>query len=196
MYKNLSLKHLINLVAAPTATPGGGSVAALSGSFGAALSTMVTKLSYHKHKKNKRHLKLLDTYTHRFNKSYHDLITLAYRDAQAYEKVRRNFKTKHRLTALRQATRTPYQVMQQAVNNLILINQLTNLINPKISSDLGVAAILCKASLESADLNVQINLRGIPKNRWVCRTEKYRKALLKKGSGLYKNIVKKLSSRI
>lgn len=196
MYKNISLSRFLDLVAAPTAVPGGGSVAALSGALGAALGKMIVGTTCRKHQGNRYRSKIFSVCLRRFDKNYRILLTLTYRDAQAYEMVRRNLKTKRLPTALRGATMVPYQVMHRAVDNLLMINQLVNLISPKISSDLGVATILCKVSLEGADFNVRINLRGMMNRHWARQIENARKVLLKKGIILHNIIIKQLAKNL
>ncbi len=159
---------LIDAVAAPTPTPGGGCAAALAGALAAALGQMVAGLSRGKKALAKHEPRLLQALD-RLEALTEELKQSIDRDAAGFEAVR----TARRIPkedagrdqaiqeALREATETPLRVAELAAEIRSLIAELAPITSPSMASDLKVGALLAQAALEGARANVEINLSDV-----------------------------------
>ncbi len=168
-------------LASSAPTPGGGSVAALSGAMAAGLVSMVCALTIGK----KAFAALEDEL-----RAVHDraeslrleLQTLAAQDMAIFERLAAAYKLPRttdadaatRRTAIQHVTRlaaeVPLQVAVAAATILPLCAVLAPRVGRLIVSDLGVAAALAQATVQSAILNVEINLAGLEDQLYVRTT--------------------------
>ena len=159
-------------LASDAPAPGGGSASALMGASGASLAAMVAGLTLGKEKYRefaaqtemlqangirlqKRFLELIDLDTEAFNE-----VSAAYKlpKADDAEKETRRAAIEQ---ALQNATKTPFAMMQAAVECLEQVAGAVGKTNASAASDLGVAAYSLHAATQGAWLNVLINLGGI-----------------------------------
>jgi formiminotetrahydrofolate cyclodeaminase len=167
-----SITSFLDELASNSPAPGGGSVAALSGALGSALTSMVCRLTIGKKKyaevegEMKRVLEsseklramfshLVDADTDAFNKVM-----------EAYSLPRETDDQKALRTAAIQgatmeATLVPLEVMKHGIDALALARAVAMHGNANSASDAGVSALLIGACIEAAGLNVRINLAGI-----------------------------------
>lgn len=178
----LSMEDFLEAVASDCPTPGGGSVAAVEGAFAAALVEMVSRLTLGK-EKYKEHEALMtasleEAYRLRIQlleltdldtESY-DNVTAAYRMPKGSdeEKAERSSAIQH---ALKMATNIPLETMQRAQACLDIIGSIKGKINPNCDSDLNVAELSARASLQGAWQNVLTNLDGIKDPEFVEKTK-------------------------
>jgi formiminotetrahydrofolate cyclodeaminase len=146
-------------------TPGGGSASALVGAVAAALCGMVGRLN---DKKSGEHGPLHDTI-----ETADDLLwrlkSLAAEDIAAFEALMASWKlpkddpdaAARKLAAVVGATKTPLEIMSKAYDVMKLARLGLEKSKKNCLSDAGVAAFMAHAALESARLNVMINLPGI-----------------------------------
>jgi glutamate formiminotransferase / formiminotetrahydrofolate cyclodeaminase len=165
-------RPFLDVVAAPTATPGGGSVAAFAGGLGAALGQMVAGLS-RKKKSQAAYVDQLSEAVNGLRRIADELAEAIDRDAASYDAVMAAFKlpqgtteeNKHREAAIQQATRhaaeVPLQVAEMAVAILERLGQLGPIAAASMKSDLEVARLMAGAGARGALANVEINLDGI-----------------------------------
>ncbi|MGI5922086.1 MAG: cyclodeaminase/cyclohydrolase family protein [Syntrophomonadaceae bacterium] len=171
-----TLKGFNNLLASSTPAPGGGSVAALAGVLGSALTVMVVELSTGKksyqvlddHIKEKiaadyTAVKLLNT----------ELAQLVDEDTKAFNQVmeamrlpktseeERAKRTKKLENANLCALKVPLEVAGKCLSVLRHQINIAQYGNKNAVSDIGVGALLAFAGVEGAALNVKINLSGI-----------------------------------
>lgn len=163
---------LLEAVAAPTATPGGGTVAALAGALSAALGQMVAGLS-RKRKSQAQFVEPLSEALDRLRKIGKALAAAMDRDAESYETVLAVYKLpkgtpeeeKKRETAIQQATRhaaeVPLETAELALVVYEQLGQLEPIIAPSMLSDLRVGRLLAAAAVEAALANVEINLENL-----------------------------------
>jgi len=155
-------------LAAPTATPGGGSAAAAAGAMAAGLAHMVAAMSRGK----KAYLQFdreLGEAIARLATMREEFKAAIDADAQSYNVVMKAFKAAKDspngssgvTDALKGATSVPLSVAEKAAELLRTVAQLKPITNPKMASDLTVAASLGRAALEGALANVEINLDGL-----------------------------------
>jgi len=148
-------------VASSSATPGGGSVAALSGAIAADLGCMVCRLTMSK-KPSDDLVNLLQYFT----SLEENFLDLADADELAFSAVmdayHLNREDERRpamiATALLKATNVPQRVAEKGIELLEHLCVLAPLGSKQSVSDAGVAAHLAEASVKSALLNVRINL--------------------------------------
>jgi glutamate formiminotransferase/formiminotetrahydrofolate cyclodeaminase len=179
------VEPFIEQLAAPTATPGGGSAAAASGAMAAGLAGMVASLSRGK-KAYLQHEKQLSEAIARLSQLREELKTAIDADAESYNVVMKAYKSAKESadgdaaisSALKQATSVPLGVAEKVVEVANIASTLKPITNPNMKSDLTTAIALAKAALEGALANVEINLDSLKDEGFVSETRK-RAAVLK-----------------
>jgi glutamate formiminotransferase / formiminotetrahydrofolate cyclodeaminase len=168
----LSLSSFTDETASESAAPGGGSIAAAMGAFGAALGTMVANLSAHKRGWDARWaefsdwadrgqgikdelLRLVDEDTRAFNRV---MAALALPKGTSEEQAARKVAI---ASANQEATAVPLRVMEVACEAFPLLEAMADRGNPASVSDAGVGALAARAAVRGAWLNVRINLPGL-----------------------------------
>jgi glutamate formiminotransferase/formiminotetrahydrofolate cyclodeaminase len=163
-----AVEPFIEQLAAPTATPGGGSAAAATGAMAAGLAAMVAEMS-RKKKAYAQHENQLNDALARLAGLREELKAAIDADAESYNAVMKAYKAAKESpdggsginAALQQATRVPLGVAERTAEVVQIAQQLRPMTSPNMSSDLTTAIALAKAGLESALANVAVNLAGI-----------------------------------
>ena len=164
-----ALDAFVSRIAAPTPTPGGGSVAAHAGALGAALAQMVVGLTVGKKKYAavEDEMKALSL---RASGLRRQLTALVQRDADAYEKVRAAYAMPQepetaataRAAAIRDAlifaAEVPLETARAAVQVAEVAATVAEHGNTNAVSDAAVAALMAEAACKGAVLNVRINI--------------------------------------
>jgi len=158
--------------------PGGGSVAALSGSLAAGLTAMVANLTHGK-KGYEPHNKKMNDVAVQSQKLKTELLRLVDLDTVAFnmvmdcfrlpkktdeDKVKRNVAIQN---ATKNAANIPLQVMETSLKLLDLTETVSKYGNKNSISDTGVAALSADTAIKGAGLNVLINLAGIDDQDYV-----------------------------
>ncbi|MBQ2172924.1 MAG: glutamate formimidoyltransferase [Bacteroidales bacterium] len=158
--------------ASESAAPGGGSISACMGAFGAALATMVANLSAHKRGWDERWKEFSDV-AEEGQKLVDELLLLIDEDTAAFNRIMDCFSMPKgtaeekaaRAAALEAATlyaaQVPLKTMEAALKALPLALQMAQNGNPASASDAGVAALAAVAGIRGARLNVRINCAGL-----------------------------------
>ena len=166
------VEPFIEQLAAPTATPGGGSAAAASGAMAAGLASMVASMSRGK-KAYLQYEPQLSEAIARLGQLREDLKSAIDADAESYNVVMQAYKSAKSSngtatdgsaaisSALKQATSVPLGVAEKAVEIAARASKLKPITNPMMKSDLKTSIALAKAALEGALANVEINLDSI-----------------------------------
>jgi methenyltetrahydrofolate cyclohydrolase len=168
----LSVEDFAARLASSDPVPGGGSAAAVGGTLAAALVRMVVELSIGRpaHAAHEDSLREIGLAASSFQS---ELIDLAKRDAAAYAGVIRArrmprdtdleqaSRTAQISATVRDATRVPLRIAEVASGVLDLAVRLVRIGNPRVASDVGVAAHLATAAIRGAALNVRINLPSL-----------------------------------
>lgn len=178
----------LDAVAAPSATPGGGSVSALASALAAALGQMVADLS-RKKKSQAGFADQLSKELEALRRIAAELTDAIDRDAASYEAVLSAFKlphsnaeeAQHRERAIQMATRhaaeVPLEVAERSVALFERLGQLTAIATASMKSDLEVARHMAAAGAQGALANVEINLEGITDTGYVAATRRTLEAL-------------------
>jgi glutamate formiminotransferase len=162
------IEPFIEQLAAPTATPGGGSAAAASGAMAAGLAAMVASMSRGK-KAYLQYESQLSEAIAQLSVLREELKAAIDADAESYNEVRKAYRaakesadgSKRIATALRQATNAPLGVAEKVAEVRRIANVLKPITNPNMGSDLTTAIALANAGLEGSLANVQINLDSL-----------------------------------
>jgi glutamate formiminotransferase / formiminotetrahydrofolate cyclodeaminase len=168
----LLARPFLDAVAAPSATPGGGSVSAFAAAAAAALGQMVAGLS-RKKKSQAAHVDKLSEHLDALRRETEELASAIDKDAASFDAVMAAFKlpqgdaeeTNLRdnavQTATKMATEVPLEVAERTVAVLERLVQLEPIAAASMRSDLQVGQMMAKAGAQGALANVEINLDGI-----------------------------------
>jgi len=178
------VEPFIEQLAAPTATPGGGSAAAASGAMAAGLASMVASMSRGKKAYLQYEAQISEAIA-RLSPLREELKSAIDADAESYNLVMKAYKAAKESSdgdaaitaALKQATSIPLGVAERVVEVEGIATNLKPITNPSMKSDLTTAIALAKAALEGALANVEINLDSLKDEGFVAETRKRAAAL-------------------
>jgi glutamate formiminotransferase/formiminotetrahydrofolate cyclodeaminase len=178
------VEPFIEQLAAPTATPGGGSAAAAGGAMAAGLAVMVASMSRGK-KAYLQYESQLSEAIARLGQLREELKAAIDADAESYNLVMKAYKSAKESAdggagidaALKQATSVPLEVAEKAVEVAKIATSLKPISNPNMKSDLTTAIAFAKAALEGALANVEINLDSLKDEAFVSETRRRAAAL-------------------
>ncbi len=177
-FRSQTIGTFLDELASSASTPGGGAASALAGAMGAALVSMVANLTIGRPKYaavEEDMRRLLAT----AEAARVELTTLAALDARVFDQVMAAYRLPKETeeqkaqrrgaiqTALKEATQIPLRVAEQAVLVLELACEVAEKGNVNVISDAGAGAVLADAALETAALNVAINLALIKDEAFV-----------------------------
>lgn len=192
MLTNKTINDFLDELASNSPAPGGGSVAALAGAMGAALASMVCNLTIGKKKYAgvEGEMKSVLEKTEKLRAQFTMLVD---KDTQAFNEVMGAFalpkdtdeQKSKRSSAIQSATKVatavPLEVMRRCIEGLKLAKVVAEKGNSSSVSDAGVSAIMLNGGLESAALNVQINLGSLQDKEFVETTNRQALSLQKEG---------------
>ncbi len=190
-------------LASSAPVPGGGGAAALAGALGAALGSMAGRLTAPKPSFADR-AELIHSLVSRADDLRGELLRLIDADAAGFYPLSRAYSTPkdnpNRAEILRSATLTactaPFQMVEKLAACVALLEQLRDNCSKLLLSDLGCAAALCGAALESAAMNVFVNTKSLPGDREAetmkIRTVQLLEEYLPRARSLSKDITAKL----
>jgi glutamate formiminotransferase / formiminotetrahydrofolate cyclodeaminase len=173
------VEPFIEQLAAPTATPGGGSAAAAGAAMAAGLANMVASMSRGK-KAYAQYEPQLSEAISRLSYLREELKAAIDADAESYNLVMKAYKDSKAAAqpdsliepALKQATSVPLGVAERAREVARIAEKLKPITNPNMKSDLTTALALAHAAVEGALANVDINLESIKDADFVSRVRK------------------------
>lgn len=168
----MKVTQFADVLASDAPAPGGGSVAALEGALGAALTAMVCTLTEGK-KQYADHRDFVLEVQAKASALQAKFIDVMDRDTEAFMVVSRAFsmpKATDDEKAVRSAaiqkglvgcTETPFEMMNLAAETIALTESLLGRFNESAASDMGVAALSLRAAVQGAWLNVLINIGSL-----------------------------------
>jgi formiminotetrahydrofolate cyclodeaminase len=184
-----TLREFLDRLASPAPVPGGGAAAALTGTLGVSLLLMVASME--KTRTNApEEVADLAAAAARLRPVREELTSLIEEDSQAYVEVLIAFKLPRetdaektaRQTAIQRAlqlaTDVPLRTMRLCETALRDAPVVVRFGNPNAATDAAVGARLLLAALESAGVNVDVNLPGIKDADYVRTSSDERQALL------------------
>lgn len=171
-YLNSSLKKYLDDLAARLPAPGGGSASALVASTGAALLSMTANFTLEK-KGYEQYQDEIKGILSELNKALKRLYELIDLDVKTYEKVSAVYRLQKNTeeekkqreqqlqAVLKEAAEVPYEILVISGNMLALSERLAVIGNKNLISDVGCGAEFLVSAINSAKLNVDINLKSI-----------------------------------
>jgi glutamate formiminotransferase/formiminotetrahydrofolate cyclodeaminase len=171
------VEPFVEQLAAPTATPGGGSAAAAAGAMAAGLAHMVASMSRGKKAYLPYEIELSAAIA-RLSQLREDLKAAIDADAESFNTVMKAYKLAKESSdgdsiidaALKQATTVPLGVAERAREVSDLAAKLVPITNPNMKSDLTTSSVLARAAIEGALANVDINLASIKDQNFIRET--------------------------
>ncbi|MCD6531105.1 glutamate formimidoyltransferase, partial [bacterium] len=168
----------VDEVSRESPAPGGGSVAALAGSLGAALASMVANLTANKHPRGEFKDRLISI-AEKAQEVKDALIRAVYEDTQAFndylEALRmprstpeeRKVREEAIQAGLKKAVRVPLRTAELSMDALKLAAEIAEIGNKASVSDAGVSAQIALTGVIGGVLNVLINLKDIKDREFV-----------------------------
>jgi len=180
---SLTIKGFLSETASNSPAPGGGSVAALSGALGAALSSMVCNLTVGKEKYNEVEKEIKEVLL-KSEKIRTELTNLIDEDTEAFNDVIKAFKMPNenddqkdkRSKAIQEGYKKAASVPLKTAKTCEKIFDIAIIIaykgNQNSITDAAVSALMANAGVKGAILNVRINLGSIKDNDFVEKINK------------------------
>jgi methenyltetrahydrofolate cyclohydrolase len=196
MLQNLTLKAFAEELASNSPAPGGGSAAALAASLGTSLGSMVFNLTVGKKAYNEYDEETKDSILKALeitNLNEAEFLNLMEKDAEEFLELMAAFKlpknTEEEKTVRKEkieegyikALQVPLTVAEKSYEIYKYIELAANFGNKNAVSDAGVAALLLQTAIESAVLNVKINLSGISDDTYKAQLQQKCNELVKSG---------------
>lgn len=207
MYINKPLENFLEDTASGTPTPGGGSVAALVGSLGAALLCMVANFTVGK-TKYKIVEKDVKEILKKAEELKNNLSALIQEDVEAYGKFAQaskmpkktpQMKKKHTQAlqkALKEAAEVPWRTAEASFQVIELGQKLLPKGNPNLVTDIAVGVLLAEAALQSAVVNVEINLSFIKDEEYKKEKSKSLSRILSRAFQMKNEVVEKIQKKL
>ena len=204
---SMKINSFISEIASNSPAPGGGSVAALSGSLGAALSSMVCNLTIGKEKylEVQDEIKKTLKQSEKIRKKLEDLID---KDTEAFIDVIKGFKMpkdteeqkKKRSEAIQKGYKSAAKVPLETAKTCFEIFDIAKLVaekgNVNSITDAAVSALMAQAGVKGAILNVKINLGSIKDEVFVKKLSKELDTLEKDTDKKTKEILKIVENKM
>lgn len=204
---NISVSDFLERLSSDSPTPGGGSVAALSGALSCSLTSMVGNLTYGK-EKYKEHWEESKKIIEEAKALKEDFLSLFYEDMEVFTKLMATFglprsteeEKKIRAEAIEQATKkaieVPLNVMKKSRRAAELALAMAEIGNLNAISDTGIAGEMALSACRSASFNVLINLNFLKDAKYSKITEKEHKEILKLVESLHKQVTALVRNKI
>ena len=203
----MDLRDFANELSIDSPAPGGGSVAALAGALGSALTSMVANLTVGKkeYQDNWDEMKQVAVEAQQLKD---ELLRAIDRDSDAFNNLMNAFrlqkKTEEQIVerdhAIEQATKkaclVPLDVMKKSIEVLKLIQIVAERGNENAASDAGVASLMAKSAVEGAGLNVKINLPGIKDSDFITEMKSDIKNLITDANERQRIIIETVNQKI
>ena len=203
MLTNLSCKDFAEELASKKPVPGGGGAAAMVAALGAALNTMVANFSYGK----KKFIDIKDKHEELIKRGEIlrvKLMDLVDKDAEVFEPLSRAYampsaseeekalKSETMQKCLMDACSAPMETLEFSYDAILLHEQTADISSKNIISDVGVGVQFLKAALNSAYLNVLINLNSMDDENYVRIQKEKAEKLVDEGTKIADQVYEKV----
>jgi len=201
------ISNFMDELASNSPTPGGGSVAALAGALGAALISMVGNLTVGK-KKYEDVEEGIKKIISSSEKLRYELSQLIEEDVKVFNNFMATYKMPKETEdekmiraekiqeSLIKAAKVPLKTAYKCLDIMILSQEIAEKGNINVISDAGVAVLMAEAALESAILNVKINLRMIKDEKIRTELSSSIKELLLKEKGQKEKVLETIEEKL
>jgi len=201
------VSNFLDELASNSPTPGGGSVAALAGALGASLISMVGNLTVGK-KKYEDVEEDIKKIVSSSEKLRYELSQLIEEDVKVFNNFMSTYKMPKETEdekkiraekiqeSLIEAAKVPLRVAYKCLDILSLSKEAAEKGNINVVSDAGVAVLMAEAALDSAILNVKINLRMIKDEKVITELCSSIKEILLKEKGQKEKVLEIVEEKI
>ena len=203
----MDITEFLDELASSSPAPGGGSVAALAGALGAALSTMVCNLTIGKdqYEEVQKDMTLIMKKSETIRKTLMQLID---KDTEAFNEVMKAFKLpkgtdkqkEERSQVIQQAFKTaasvPLETARVCLKVLDIAQAVAEKGNQNSITDAGVSALTAHAGVQAAILNVKINLQSIKDETFIETVKHELKDMKKKAKDKTTTILEHVSASL
>ena len=211
MFKDVTINEFLEDLASNSPAPGGGSVAGLASALAAALGSMVCNLTIPKKafdKLSEEEKMKVHNSLEFCKKSILRYIELMEEDTRSFMGVIEAYKlpknspeeievrNKAVMEGYKEALETPRALCDESLELYPVLDTLAELGNKNALSDVGVAALMLYAAIESALLNVIINLNAIDEVNYKEEVNKYINDVKEKNISMKDRILDKVNSKI
>jgi formiminotetrahydrofolate cyclodeaminase len=198
--KEMTVSEFLDSLASGSATPGGGSAAALAGSMAAALVEMVANLTLGK-KGFEGHELALRKMLEEANSYRQSLLSTIVQDITAYLLPKTNEEEKRKRQeeiqkALKKAADPPLFTAATSLKVLKLCQQAIEKGKTQTSTDAAVGALLAEAALWGGSLNVLVNLSALTDKKYVQKMKKDLQRLHQEGEKIKQQIMAKVNEQL
>lgn len=197
-----NLSSFLNAASSASPTPGGGSVAAVAAALGASMGSMVANLSTgDKYKQvSEQMLRLAEE----MQAAISDFEQILAGDIEAFDEYMRalslpkasaqekSIRSQALNRAARRATEVPLRLMERSHALMVSLANMADHANRNVLSDLGIAAIMLDAAVQSSWLTVKINLPVIKEEEIARHYRSEGSRLLQETTDLKQNILQKI----
>ncbi len=205
--KEITVSEFLDSLASGSATPGGGSAAALAGSLAAALVEMVANLTLGK-KGFEEQQSALQKMSEEANAYRQSLVATIVQDIAAYQEVIKAYllpktneeekkKRKEAIQkALKKAADPPLFTAATSLKVLKLCQQAVEKGKPQTITDAAVGALLAEAALWGGSLNVLINLSALEDKKYVQKMKQDLQRLRQEAEKIKQQIIAKVNEQL
>ena len=198
-----SLAAFTEVLAAKEPVPGGGGAAAAAGALGAALCIMVGNYTVGKKKYAAYEADVLRI-MEEADRLQKELIRLVDADAEAFTPLSQAYaipkEDPNRAEVLEAATigacRAPMEMMRCSARAVDLLEKMLEKGSVMLVSDVGCGALLCRAAIESAAMNVYINTKTMQDRKLAEELEQEAEQLISVYSGKASAIASAVTEKI
>ena len=207
MFRNKSIEEFIEVLSSKEPVPGGGGASAFAASMGTALASMVGNLTLGKKKyiDVQEDIKILQEKTKVLTD---ELMNLIDEDAKVFlplskayslpstteeEKI---YKDQIMEEALNIASSVPVKIMEKSHQMLLLLDEYADKGSKIAISDVAVSAVMLKAAISGASVNVYINTKMMKDRTVADKLNSYCDELIQKGTKLADEIFERVEKKL
>lgn len=208
MLVDMTVNDFLKELASNSPAPGGGSVAALSGSLAAALVCMVAQLTINMAGAPEHRQKQMQQVLEQASGLQQSLSGHVDEDTAAFNQVmaayhlpkgtpeEREQRSEAIQLALRGAAEHPLQVARECLRILHCCREAVQYGNPNALSDAGVGALMAHSGVMGALFNVAINLASIKDPEFRERLQADKDRMMREADGLRQEVMSALAARL
>ena len=197
---------LIDEVSRDSPAPGGGSVAAMSGSLGVALGVMVANLCVSK-AGFEEHSKELGKIAEDGQEIKEFLVNAIDEDTNAFDKVikamrmpndsdsEKEIRAEKMQEGYKSAAEVPLEVVEYCYRALNTCDRISKIMDDSMASDVGSGAQMSIAGARAAAYNVKINLKTITDNEYTSKTNIKLEKLLSECEKVLQTVIKRVEKK-
>ncbi len=203
MLQNVYLESFTAELASGAPTPGGGGASALAGALAASLASMVCNLTAGK-KKYEAFEQDIQRILARAESCRKELLQEIEQDAEAFAPLAKAYSIPKddperdavMEPALREACRTPFEIMQRCAEVIRLCEELCEKGSTLALSDVGVSAILARSAMLGASLNIFINIKSMKDRTCAAHLRNEAEAIIKRYTPVAERVFQNVSERL